>query len=428
MKRNTCYLLMILLVSVFSCSGLKNRELNTAAQQYKMMNYSVAADYYNMAWERTEFPEAARGLANSYFEMRDFELAESWYQKLERSDNLNNEDRINFAKTLIANSKFDEAKRQLLNYEPTEEENGVNEEELNNLLEIAVSAKDLMNSSKNVQIKNLAEINSEFSDFGALVNGVHLQFASDRLDKDPSMMRVDEYNALKSDIYGWTGNGYLKVYEAKGDWDEFEVDSLYKLEHYESSHHSGPVLEGEDAIFWIKAGKAENGEKKSNGNKKDYTRYPQIFYKWKIDSSWTEFKSLPFNNSFEYAVSDPFWDAKEKRLYFSSNKPGGYGNADLYYSAYLGEDKWAEPVSLGAEVNSHGDERTPFIDRHGHLYFSSDGKGGLGGLDVFKSEPASNKWGKPENVGAPINSTRDDFGFYINHEIPDRGVLSSDRE
>ncbi|WP_200976010.1 OmpA family protein [Echinicola sp. 20G] len=425
-KRNTYYLFLALTMGIASCSSLKNKDLVTANQQYDMLNYAVAAEHYNVAWEHNELPEIARGLANSYLEMRDFELAESWYAKLDRSNELENEDRVNFAKVLIANSKFGEAREQLIKYSRSEEQT-LTKEEIDNLLYTARNAKDLLNDPKDIQVRSLTDINTPFADFGGEIIGDRLTFTSDRMEEDPKKMHVDQYNALRSDFYGWTGNGYLQVYEAKGDWDNFKVDSVYALEGFSSAHHSGPVFESEEFVFWVRSGKPSKEIKGENVNKKNYTLYPQVFYKVKLDSSWSELKDFSFNNPYEYSVSDPFWDSDRKRLYFSSNKPDGLGKADIYYSKYLGDDKWSEPINLGDKINSSGDERTPYISKEGELYFSSNGKGGLGGLDVFKSEPKGNDWAKPENQGAPINSTRDDFAFFINYDIPDRGVFSSDR-
>ncbi|WP_317172782.1 OmpA family protein [Echinicola salinicaeni] len=425
MKKNIINLFFLLLL-VNSCIGIKNRDLARGNQQYDMMNYAVAVEHYSMAWDVEELPETARGLANSYYHMRVFDLAESWYGKLDRLDELTYGDRLNFAKTLIANSKFDEARRQLNEYKRSGQE-GLDIEEASKLLSLINEAKDILNDPKDVQIKNLKEINSKYADFSGIIEGDKLVFASDRMDSMPVNAKVDEYNALRSDIYGWTGNGFLKVYEAKGDWDDFETDSIKNLEKYNSPHHSGPIYEAEDFIFWVKAGKPGKDVDRPSGSRKDFTLFPQIFYMEKVDEEWTDLKSLPFNSPYEYGVSDPFWDEKSKKLYFSSSQPDGSGNSDIYFTKYLGENNWSTPVNLGENVNSSGNERTPYVNEKGELFFSSDGRGGLGGLDVFKSEKSGSTWAKAENMGAPINSSRDDFAFYFNSEIPDRGVLSSDR-
>ena len=425
MKINRISLFLMLILGLYSCSSLKNRDYLQGNQQYDMMNYAVAVEHYTLAWEQEELPKTARGLANSYLEMRNFELAESWFAKLDRNGELTQDDRLKFAKTLISNSKFEEGRRQLAIYNKSDQEK--DEQAVDMFLETIKDAKELLNQPKDVQVKNIADVNSEFSEFSGLIKGDRLIFASDRLSESPKNLRVDEYNSLKSDIYGWTGNGYLQVYEAKGDWDKYVVDSIYQANDYQSPHHSGPVFEVSDFIFWVKAGKPDDDFQVSKAKRKDFTLYPQIYYMEKKEGEWGDLKGLPFNSPYEYGLSDPFWDEKDKKLYFSSAQPDGSGNADIYYSKYLGDNNWSIPVNLGPEINTIGEERSPFIDAKGNSFFASDGRGGIGGLDVYKAEKYGNSWRNAENMGAPINSSRDDFAFFINEDIPDRGVVSSDR-
>lgn len=390
-----------------------------------MMNFEVAIQHFNLAWEREESPSIARGLANSYYARRQFDLAESWYAKLGRMGGLAPEDRINYARTLIANSKFEEANDQLLTYETDE---GGNSDLLQRLKKTSKEAKSLLNAPKKIQIRNLTTLNTPFADFGGIIRGERLMFTSDRVAAVGETAKIHPYNALKSERYGWTGNGYLQVYEAKGDWDRFEADSVQPVSELKSRYHSGPIDASSQFIFVTKTDRANDGGRGLSFSSADYTIYPKIVYRELKDGIVGDEMELAVNKPEQYSVSDPFWDASTNRLYFSSNKDGGYGDADLYYITYVGNGQWLEPVGLGETVNSLGNERTPYIDAKGNLYFSSDGWGGLGGLDIYKSENTGDGWGKPENLGAPINSTRDDFFFQFNPELPDRGVFSSDRE
>jgi outer membrane protein OmpA-like peptidoglycan-associated protein len=420
--KKAIYSLFLAFMFLSSCSFMKNsKDYKIAEQQFGMMNFEVAIDHYTLAWEREESPSIARGLARSYSARREFDLAESWYAKLGRMGELEGEDRVTYARALIANSKFEEAYDQLGIYE---KEGGGVGALIRNLQSTAKVAKSLLNTPQNLQIKNLTELNSVYSDFGGIIRDDRLLFTSDRISEVGSGGRIHPYNALKSERYGWTGNGYLQVYEAKGDWDKFVLDSLYAVPHLKSRYHSGPIDESDQLVFITKT-----DDKGLSGSSSRFTIYPKIVYREVKNGVFGEEQELPINKPEQYTVSDPFWDATNQRLYFSSNKEGGYGDADLYYITYLGEGQWLEAVRLDDAVNSMGNERTPYIDAKGDLYFSSDGWGGLGGLDIYKSERQGEKrWGSPENLGAPINSTRDDFFFQFHPQIPDRGLFSSDRE
>lgn len=116
-------------------------------------------------------------------------------------------------------------------------------------------------------------------------------------------------------------------------------------------------------------------------------------------------------------------------LYFSSDRPGGFGKLDIWYCTIDEVDNTNEVKNLGSNINTPENETTPFF--HGSsntFYFSSDGRLGMGGLDIFKTVPENNEFnGYIENLGSPINSSRDDAYFILNQDQK-RGFLSSDRE
>lgn len=107
---------------------------------------------------------------------------------------------------------------------------------------------------------------------------------------------------------------------------------------------------------------------------------------------------------------------KQEVLYFVSDRPGSKGGLDIWYSEYDARKKaFKEPKNAGTKVNSVGTETTPFYDaKTKTLYFSSDGKANLGGLDIFKSIGEVNKWSVPVNLGPKINSSADDLDFALN--------------
>lgn len=116
-----------------------------------------------------------------------------------------------------------------------------------------------------------------------------------------------------------------------------------------------------------------------------------------------------------------------RRLYFASDMPGGQGGIDLYYTELI-NDVWGPPVNLGPGINTRGSEVFPYLSPGGVLYFSSDGWGGMGGLDIFQAKPQlEGGWKPPYNFGAPLNSPADDFGFSWEEEGR-CGYFSSDRD
>ena len=134
---------------------------------------------------------------------------------------------------------------------------------------------------------------------------------------------------------------------------------------------------------------------------------------------------IPFNSD-KYNILDPTLTADGQTLYFCSDMPGGYGGVDIYKSVKNEQGKWTAPVNLGSVINTPWNDIFPFIADDGTLYFSSKGHSGLGGLDVFSSMPTKDGWSIPRNLGAPINSSSDDFAYIIDGNNQ-KGFFSSNR-
>jgi len=101
-------------------------------------------------------------------------------------------------------------------------------------------------------------------------------------------------------------------------------------------------------------------------------------------------------------------------LYFVSDRPGGYGNTDIYKSVRNRRGEWGHPENLGEAINTMKNENSPFMHPDNvTLYFSSEGHKTIGGNDIFKSVFNNNQWSTPENLGFP-NSTKDDLYFVLN--------------
>ena len=129
-------------------------------------------------------------------------------------------------------------------------------------------------------------------------------------------------------------------------------------------------------------------------------------------------------------VNGRTWEAQPslsydgKTIYFSSGRPGGFGKTDIWKTTY-NNGKWSAPTNLGPEINTEGDEQSPFISKDDQtLYFNSDGHAGMGGIDLFIARKTQDgKWQKAQNMGFPINTNKDEtcitlsasgeFAYYV---------------
>ena len=137
--------------------------------------------------------------------------------------------------------------------------------------------------------------------------------------------------------------------------------------------------------------------------------------------------SDPFNfDSEDYSVAFPAIMADGQTMLFASNMEDGFGGMDLYMCTNQG-GIWGNPVNLGPEVNTPGDETYPYIGSDGTIYFASDGHLGYGGLDIFKMMPNEDgSYDYPRNMKKPINSDYDDYSIVFTKGL-DKGYFTSNR-
>ena len=116
-----------------------------------------------------------------------------------------------------------------------------------------------------------------------------------------------------------------------------------------------------------------------------------------------------------------------KYLYFASDMKGGFGGKDIWMVKKMKRDEWSEPINLGNQINTSGDELFPFIHADGSLYFASNGHVGMGGMDIYKAEfDTEGTLLSISNMKSPINSPLDDFGIIFEGK-DERGYFSSNR-
>lgn len=132
-----------------------------------------------------------------------------------------------------------------------------------------------------------------------------------------------------------------------------------------------------------------------------------------INGKWTEPSPLPYPINTRFRETSASITKDGKQIFFSSNRKGGIGGMDIWTSTLLDNGKWSKPKNMGDAINTKGDEDGVYISPDGNtLYFSSNGRGGFGGFDIFvcnKNEFGT--WTKPRNLGYPINSAGDDVFF-----------------
>ena len=154
-----------------------------------------------------------------------------------------------------------------------------------------------------------------------------------------------------------------------------------------------------------------------------------LFYTVFQNGVWSEIKNAgPNINGKDTWESQPSLSSDGRALYFASNRAGGLGGIDIWKSTKDAKGNWGAPENLGPRINTDGNEKSPFFHSDGQtLYFSSTGHLGYGGYDIYLSKLSKDTgWVKPRNIGYPINSERDDLGFFVSTDGK-YGYFASDK-
>tara|TARA_R110002072_G_scaffold71652_12_gene171640 strand:- start:2538 stop:4454 length:1917 start_codon:yes stop_codon:yes gene_type:complete len=402
--KKTIYILSILSALVFNSSFAQKAKASSAIKKYENLSYIESRNQLLVLANKADAsPEVIEKLANAFYFNSEMKDASGWYKKLmDLNIQLAPENYFRYAQSLKAQEKYKDADKAFKNFAALRPEDSRVREFLSK--QDYVEAIDVMSSD--FELLNL-DINTGFSDFGTSTYNDHLIFASSR-DEDEK-------------IYSWNAQPFLDLFELNGDGTVKEVNGAVNTKYHESS--TTFTKDGKTAYFTRNnffKGKFKKNSENIHGLK--------IYKATLVDSVWANIESLPFNND-EYNVAHPALSADGKKLYFASDMFGTQGASDIFVVDINDDGTYGEPVNLGAKINTEGRENFPFVSDKGILYFSSDGHVGLGGLDVYKVEidRLNESMTMIHNMGKPINSPKDDFGYIVN-ETTRKGYISSNRE
>ncbi|MFB9053127.1 OmpA family protein [Formosa undariae] len=393
------------MVTVTAVNG-QEKEIIQANQNYEKLSFINAQKIYlSVAENGFRSEELYTKLANSYYFNAQYGQAVKWYDSLFSmvqvpKESINN---LRYAQALRASGKPQQA-MEYFNIFTRE-----NDVESGTLL--AEDYLRLMDkNSGRYDLEPIRKIyNTNKITFGNVLVKDALYYTSTK----------DSYKIL-NDKSGWDGLSFLSLYKIQLDSlnQSISEPKMLKGALKGKFHESSPVFSEDNNTMYFTRSSIPSDD--------DIDDYKLKIYKSvKINNKWQKAVELSINSD-NFSTAHPTLNSDGSKLYFSSDRPGGYGESDIYMSSIsLGGDL-GEPVNLGPEVNTEGKETFPFVTTLNELYFSSDGHFGFGGLDVFYIKILDNHYGNLLNVGEPVNSYADDFAFGIDIKTH-RGFISSNR-
>lgn len=393
-----------------------------AEQLMEKYEFAKAAEWYEAHFlSHTPTDNELRNISYCYMQINETAKAEKWLSKLVVKESATAEDIKKYSLLLKSEAKYDEA---IANFEKLGTKFPDSKSFSDEQVRQCRAAKEWIATPEFFDVKNVEGFNSSNSEFGLIKVKDGYFLTSDR-----------KLQGNSGEEYGWTGNPFLKMYKIEMNGES--VKNIDPISALNDIYHNGPGIfdENSSTIWFTRTKSVKQKQTQSNPDPTSwfndkvqdvYTNRLEIYSAKLVDGKWTEITAFVHNNADLFSVGHPAISPDGNVLYFVSDMPGGQGATDIYYCEKRSNGTWGDPRNAGEQINTTGKEMFPVIDKDGTLYFSSDGHYGMGGLDLYKATGSKKDWSKPENLKAPINSSRDDFSILFT-ESGTKGFFASNR-
>jgi len=401
--------MMAILILSLPVDAQKKQKDSRAQAAFEAGEYFEAIDLYKNAINKVKDKEQKTAvlfkIGECYRILGDARSAELWYKKAIREEYQDPVIYLRYGQMMLVNEKYEEAQEQFDMYEDLVPDDPRGSRGV----ESCEAAIVWLANPTGYIVENMRIFNSRQRDFGpAYVNESFTEvfFTSTRED------------ASGNETHGATGQNFADIFSSnmdrKGKWSvPVPVESL----NTEFEDGTPNVSSDFATLYFTRCMKGKNQQLGC-----------QIYRSRYDGEGWAEaeveFQALGDSISTAHPAISP----DGLTLYFVSDMPGGLGENDLWRVTRENEsDDWGAPSNLGEQINTPGNELYPFVHTDGTLYFSTDSRIGLGGLDIFKATKDEVGTWILENMKSPINSSEDDFGIVFETKV-ERGFFSSARK
>ncbi len=388
--------------------SLLQSDKRLADQYFKKQDYRNALALYEDSYRRKSKDTDTRiKMARCHFYLKQYNEAVEHYEKVSSSPSyLSNRDLYYFAEAYASTGKARDAVR-ILGFVT---ERSPNDTIAANKIWRLSNIQYLYEDSVHYAVQPLTQLNTTASEIFVGEADGSIYFISDR----PEVRLIETIDASGSNFYNIYAAAKLADSIGAGG-RRFGRPSILSSA-FETRTHAGT------ASFYSK-GKKVVYASAGNTSRKNGHRTLQLRFLEKTNNGWRISEEFPFNSD-DYSISDPSISGDGKVLYFSSDMPGGIGGKDIYRCLKI-DGKWTKPENMQF-INSPFDEIAPYNHLGKTLYFASNGHPGMGGFDIFKIDYRLDYWSEVYNLGYPVNSVADDFGFAVD-SVGTNGYLSSNR-
>jgi peptidoglycan-associated lipoprotein len=384
------------------------KKTKKANDTFNAGEYLKAIDLYKDAYEAvTDKEERAKiifKIGTCYRNMNDPVHAENWYKKAIDRDFQNPLCYLYYAESLVKQGKYKEAEPIFRKYKDMVPDDPRGE----NGLQSCQIAQKWIDNPNGYQIEDMKFLNSRENDYSPAFGRADymvVYFTSSRKGSKGTM------------THGTTSQPFADIYVSKQDRKDKWSSPVPASDEINTEAEEGtPNFNKNFTMMYYTVCKY-------NKNKKSGC---QIFTSTYSGETFGKGEPLTIEGVDDsIVIAHPAISPDENTLYFTSDMSGGIGGKDIWKITKDG-GKWGKPENLGNEINTTGDEEFPYVHPDGTLYFSSDGRVGLGGLDIYKAKLKEDGHWQVENMRSPINSPADDYGIVFQAD-EEKGFFSSSR-
>ena len=402
----------LLSISINQIQAQKTPSAVAAAdKKYEKLAYIDATKTYErVAAKGYKSVDMFQKLGNSYYFNAELEQAGKWYGELfAMNETVDPEYYYRYSQCLKAMGDYTKADQMMAQFNAK----SGNDERAKLYAANKNYLEQIKANSGRFTVQD-AGINSEYSDYGSAMNGNQLVFASAREVIGWSQKKMKWTNAAFTNLFGA---------EQKPD-GTLGVPEVLNRNLNSKFNESTPVYTKDGQTMYFTRNNYINGKRAGDDKK---TTLLKLYKASKNGDLWDNVIELPFNSD-QYNVAHPALSPDNKTLYFASDMPGSLGQADLWKTTIGADGSYGTPQNLGKDINTQGRETFPYITDNNEMYYATDGRPGLGGLDIFMTQLTSDgKVGESVNIGAPINGKTDDFGLLMDTKTR-TGYFTSNRE
>ncbi len=405
--------ILILLLSFLSCSIYAQKSKKAYLQGeflYRNAEYREAINFLKAAVDADPGNiDATFLLGDCYLKLNEAGTSLTYLMRaFELNEDCNDEIRYMLGLAMQETEKFDDAIKMFNEFlDKNKNPSDLANRETNNRINECKVAKTLIENPVKAKIDNLGPvINNQFPEYTPVITADEsvLMFTS-RRDGNIGGVKEPYRNANelfdREDIY--------QSNKMDGKWSQ----PLNLGKPINTAEHDAIVALSPDGNTMFLYKSSGDGD---------------LYYSKKTAKGWMKPESLGSNINSKYSETAVSVTADGKTIYFSSNRPGGFGGFDIFKAERKENGRYDKPENLGPTINTSDDDDSPFIHSDGvSLYFSSKGHATMGGFDIFRTSlDSTGAWTQPENMGFPINTTKDDIYFVLSADNK-HGYYSSEK-